>query len=439
MITVDGLRARPLCASRHNGFPRLQSRSHAAFTRRMRILMVTDFYQPYVGGVEVVVRSLAHELSGRGHDVSVATIGGDRLVAYEQDGPVRVHRVRCSTGRLGALFSQRRPWAPPVPDPEATAGLRRIAASERPQVVHGHDWLARSFVPLAPMSDACFLMSLHYYTLSCAKKSLMFRGAPCTGPALGKCIRCGAAHYGKAKGSAVVLGNFGFAAAERHTVDLFLPVSKAAAFGNGLVDGGVPYEIIPNFVSEPRRLDASAHKLLDILPPEPFLLYVGDVRKEKGVDVLLEAFRGLSGAPPLVLLGKVWPNWLPELPQNVLLLTDWPNAAVREAQRRCLALVAPSVWPEPFGMVVIEAHASGRPVIASRIGGLAELVEDGVNGLLVSPGDARGLRSAMTSLVSDDRLVARLADQARRSAERFRAEAIVPRFEHAYARTLEGP
>ena len=78
-------------------------------------------------------------------------------------------------------------------------------------------------------------------------------------------------------------------------------------------------------------------------------------------------------------------------------------------------------------------------MIASRIGGLAELVEDGVNGLLVSPGDARGLRSAMTSLVSDDRLVARLADQARRSAERFRAEAIVPRFEHAYARTLEGP
>ena len=74
MITVDGLRARPLCASRHNGFPRLQSRSHAAFTRRMRILMVTDFYPPFVGGVEVLVSGLSRELSLRGHHVSVATL-----------------------------------------------------------------------------------------------------------------------------------------------------------------------------------------------------------------------------------------------------------------------------------------------------------------------------------------------------------------------------
>jgi glycosyltransferase involved in cell wall biosynthesis len=404
----------------------------------MRILMVTDFYQPHVGGVEVVVRSLAHELSGRGHDVSVATIGGNELLPYEEDGPVRVHRVRCTTGRLDPLFSQHRTWAPPVPDPEAAVGLRRIAAIERPQVVHGHDWLARSFVPLAPMSDARFVMSLHYYTVSCAKKSLMYRGAPCTGPALVKCMRCGCAHYGTAKGSAVVLGNFVFAAAERRIVDLFLPVSEATAVGNGLLGSGLSYEVIPNFVTEPSPLDASARQLLEGLPDEDFLLYVGDVRKEKGVEVLLDAFRGLAGPPPLVLLGKVWPDWLPELPPNVLLLTDWPNAAVREAQRRSLVLVAPSVWPEPFGMVVIETFASGRPVIASQIGGMAELVQEGVTGLLVPPGDAPALRSAMASLLDDDRLVARLADQAARSAKRFRPEEIVPRFEHAYATTLEG-
>jgi glycosyltransferase involved in cell wall biosynthesis len=169
------------------------------------------------------------------------------------------------------------------------------------------------------------------------------------------------------------------------------------------------------------------------------LLYVGDVRKEKGVDVLLDAFRDLAGAPPLVLLGKSWPDWSPELPPNVLLLTDWPNAAVREAQRRCLALVAPSVWPEPFGMVIIETFASGRPVIASRVGGMAKLVEEGVSGLLVPPGDAAMLRAAMASMLNDDRLVARLAEQASRSAMRFRAVEIVPRFERAYARTLDGP
>jgi glycosyltransferase involved in cell wall biosynthesis len=405
----------------------------------MRILMVTDFYQPHVGGVEVVVRSLAHELCARGHDVSVATIGGDGLLSYEEDGPVRIYRLRCSTGRLDALFSQRRTWAPPVPDPEAVAGLRRIATIERPQIVHGHDWLARSFVPLAPRSDASFVMSLHYYTVSCAKKSLMYRGEPCAGPALVKCMRCGSAHYGTAKGAAVVLGNFAFAAAERRTVDLFLPVSNATAVGNGLPGSGLSYEVIPNFVSEAEPLDARARRLLDDLPGEYFFLYVGDVRREKGVDVLLDAYGRLGGAPPLVLLSKVWPDWLPELPPNVSLHTDWPNAAVREAQRRCLALVAPSVWPEPFGLVVIETFSSGRPVIASRIGGMAELVEDRVTGLLVPPGDATALRSAMASLLDDDRLLARLAHQGGRSAKRFSAEEIVPRFEHAYATTLGGP
>lgn len=403
----------------------------------MRILMVTDFYEPYVGGVEVVVRSLAHELSGRGHEVSVATIRSDGLPAYADDGPVRVHRIRCSVGRLKALFSQGRSWAPPVPDPEAAAGLHRVIAVERPQIVHGHDWLARSFLPLRRVSDARFVVSLHYYTVSCAKKSLMYRGAPCTGPAPVKCMRCASAHYGAATGPAVVLGNFLFAAAERRAVDLFLPVSEATALGNGLVGRGLPYEVVPNPVGEPLPHDSEPRKLLEALPERAFLLYVGDMRREKGVDVLLDAYRKLPSAPPLVLIGKLWPDWSPELPPKARLLTDWPNAAVREAQRRCLALIAPSVWLEPFGMVVAETLAAGRPVIASRVGGMAELVTDGVSGLLVPPGDAASLRTAMASLLDDNRLVARLAQEASRSAMRFRPEAVIPLFERAYVRALD--
>jgi glycosyltransferase involved in cell wall biosynthesis len=341
--------------------------------------------------------------------------------------------------RIDSLFNQRRPWAPPIPDPEAMLALRQIVSQERPDVVHGHDWLARSLLPLNRRTGPRFVMSLHYYTVSCAKKSLMYHGAPCSGPAFVKCVRCGSAHYGAVKGPAVVVGNFAFAAAERRAVDLFLPVSHATVAGNGLIGSGLPYEVVPNFVPDAEPVSRDAERLLVQLPEQEFFLFVGDLRREKGIDVLLDAYRALPGAPPLVLIGKVWPDSPRELPPNVRLLTGWHNEAVREAQRRCLALVAPSIWLEPFGMVVIETLAAGRPVIASQIGGMAELVRDGVNGLVLPPGDPVALSKAMAALLEDDRLVARLAEHAARSATRFRAAVIVPRFERAYERALDGP
>jgi glycosyltransferase involved in cell wall biosynthesis len=402
----------------------------------MRILMISDFYPPHLGGVEVVVRNLAQELSHRGHAVTVATIRTDGLPERDSDGPVRIRRIRCTAQRIGALARQPRPWAPPVPDPEATLALENILAVERPDLVHGHDWLARSFLPLKRGSGPAFVMSLHYFTTTCAKKSLMFRGAPCSGPGVAKCLACAGDHYGAARGAGVVLGNFALAVAERRLVDLYLPVSHAAARGNGLVGGRAEYEVVPNFVHDAATLPTGTLGALERLPASGFLLYVGDLRAEKGIHVLLEAYRRLGDAPPLVLIGKVWPDSPQELPPNVVLLTGWSNDAVREAQRRCVALVAPSIWPEPFGMVVLETLTEGRPVIVSRIGGLTEVAEEGVGAQFVPPGDVEALREAMARIVTDDRFRDRMAEQSRGSAARFRPESVVPLVERAYARVL---
>jgi glycosyltransferase involved in cell wall biosynthesis len=396
--------------------------------------MVSDFYPPFLGGVEVLVSSLSRELVRRGHEVAVATLSAPGLPAGEVDDGVRVHRLRSSTQRAGRLFaSEARPWAPPAPDPGAVAGLRAVLAAERPDVVHGHDWLARSYLPLHRRRRGPGLaMSLHYFTLSCPKKNLMHDGAPCSGPALGKCLLCAGRHYGAAKATAVVLGQQAFSRAEAALVDLFLPVSEATAAGNGLTGSGRPYEVVPNFVREPG--DASVHEaLLAALPAEPFLLFVGDVRADKGIHVLLEAYARLADPPPLVLVGKVWPQ-TPPVPAGVALLRDWPNAAVREAMRRCLALVAPSVWPEPFGIVVAEALAAGRPVVASAIGGIPEIVRDGREGLLVAAGDPAALAAALERVARDEGERERLAAGARARSATYAADAIVPRFEAAYAR-----
>jgi glycosyltransferase involved in cell wall biosynthesis len=403
----------------------------------MRILMITDFYPPFLGGVEVLVSTMSRELAKRGHDVAVATLASPGVADSSVDDGVRVHRIHSSTQRVDRLFaSPARPWAPPVPDPEAAWQLRSLLSREQPDVVHGHDWLARSYLPLKRRGrPPALVMSLHYFTFSCAKKSLMREGAPCSGPALFKCLRCAGAHYGSAKGAGVTLGQFAFSRREATLVDLFLPVSEATASGNGIQSAALPYQVIPNIVApesdaKPRR------ELLDQLPREPFVLFVGDIRRNKGVEILLDAYREIAEPPPLVLIGKVWPETPSRFPAGVTLLRDWPNAAVRAAMRRCLALVLPSIWPEPFGMVVAEALSAGRPVIASAIGGIPELVRDGREGLLVAPGDVSALSSALERICRDRQLRETLAQHALGAAERYAPDAVLPPLEHAYERAV---
>src|SRR5262249_12865633 len=111
----------------------------------MRILMISDFYHPFVGGVEQHVRGLAAELSARGHTIAGARLWREGLAEIEDDGGVRVYRLRGAAQRATWLFRQPgRPWAPPLPDPEIAVRLRHVIARERPEIVHGHDWLARS-------------------------------------------------------------------------------------------------------------------------------------------------------------------------------------------------------------------------------------------------------------------------------------------------------
>ncbi len=103
-----------------------------------------------------------------------------------------------------------------------------------------------------------------------------------------------------------------------------------------------------------------------------------------------------------------------------------------EAWRRCSLAVIPSVWPEPFGLVALEAMISGRAVIASKIGGLADTVVNGETGLLVAPGDADALARALRLLLADQAWCEHLGQAGRRRSELYRATSIVPRIEQVY-------
>jgi glycosyltransferase involved in cell wall biosynthesis len=403
----------------------------------MRILMLAQFYAPVVGGEELMTESLSISLVARGHDVAVATLRQPGLRPYELRDGVRVHRLGGLAQRVGRLFSEDgRRHAPPAPDPETVLALRRVIASERPDVVHAHNWLAHAYLPLRRRASAAYLLSLHDYSLICATKRLMRQGAPCSGPGIPKCLACASEQYGRAVGPPVALLTMLAGRAQQRAVDLFLPVSNEVARRCGLAARQVPYEVVPNFRLDRDQATPVEQSLLERIPNEPFILFVGDVTTDKGVGVLLEAHARMTTALPLVLIGRTSDPHLHPSRYNVISLGLLPHEAVLAAWSRCMVGVVPSIWPDSFPTVALEAMAAGAAVVVSRIGGLPEAVTDGESGLVVEPGDVAALAGALDRLAGDATLRAALGAGARARVQSFSAPAVVPRYEQAYERAL---
>ncbi len=94
------------------------------------------------------------------------------------------------------------------------------------------------------------------------------------------------------------------------------------------------------------------------------------------------------------------------------------------------------MWAEPFGIVASEAMAAGRALVASRTGGLLDIVDDGETGLFSEPGDAAGLTAALQRLINEPELRERMGDAALDRVERFRERSVVPQIEAVYARLV---
>jgi glycosyltransferase involved in cell wall biosynthesis len=402
----------------------------------MRIMMLAQSFAPIVGGEERVVEDLSRELVARGHRVSIATLQqpGD-LPAGEVAG-AQVHPLRSSSYRVTKTHRDtERRHAPPAPDPETVVDLRRVLRRERPQIVHAHNWIVHSYLPLARESHSALALSLHDYGLICATKRLRRKDELCSGPAPVKCQVCASEHYGATKGLVAAFGTRSFESRLRRHVDVFLPVSSTVEELCRMREGDVS-TVIPNFIGELPAPPPGDPRLAQ-LPDEPFVLFFGDATEDKGAWHLAEAYAQLEDPPPLVLVGRCY---IPELEDRpgVHPMGAWPHELAIEALRRSLFTVAPSLWPEPFGLVALEAAAAGKPIVASDIGGLRDIVVDGGTGFLVAPGDRPALVGALQRLIADGELRARLGAAASLRAAEFSPAAIVPQFEQAYEMAIAG-
>jgi hypothetical protein len=173
-----------------------------------------------------------------------------------------------------------------------------------------------------------------------------------------------------------------------------------------------------------------------MLPEVPYILFVGALQPHKGIGILLDAYRQLANPPPLVLVGTRGPDTPDRFPSDVTVIENLEHSAVMRAWDPALFGVAPSICADALPGVVREAMSRGVPVVGTRVGGIVDMIEDRVNGLLVEPGDVDGLATAMQELVDDVELRANLGEQARRDVARYVPDAIGAAFDRLYERAL---
>ena len=405
-----------------------------------RVLLVSDAFEPMIGGAERAVKSVATELTARGHAVAVATPWQPGLAAHETLDGIPVHRLRDLTSRIPWISDNPlRHTPPPFPDPEGVLRFRRLIRRFKPDLVHSYGWMTYSCAAALVGSRIPLVLSMHDYGNVCALRTLLHMGRePCTGAAPRKCLRCSTNHYGRVKGAAAVVGVLGSRSLltrratgvqcnSRYTRSVTwrdLLAGRARFAPDSLADAVIPPfdDHVPE--GEPDR------SILDRLP-ESYILFVGALRRVKGVHLLLEAHARLTDPPPLVVVGTPEIDTPASFP-GVTVVESMPHATVMAAWDRALFGVFPSLAPEPFGIVVNEAMQRGRAVIGTTPGGHGEMIVHGETGLIVPSGDVGELAAAMSRLIEDPELRERLGAAAAGRAELFTADTWVPRVEGLY-------
>jgi glycosyltransferase involved in cell wall biosynthesis len=403
----------------------------------LRVLQISDLYPPTLGGLELQVQLLSRELARRGHEVTVATGLLPSTDRFEVDSGVKIHRIEGWSRLLRPSYKRAdRPFQPPVPDPGIVRALRCITRESRPHVVHAHGWMLASFLPLKRASAAKVVVWLHDYTLLCPKTTYLHDGQPCSGPRLGKCVVCAAEQYGTPRAAALSVGLSGLRS-RYHKVDRFVANSPivgrefATALGMNADDIEVVTPSLPAEAFSGKRVARPS-----FVPSDDYVLFVGALGPHKGVDVLLRAYADLRDAPPLVMLGTRRADTPNSIPAGVSVIENVPHEQVLAAWSHALFGVIPSTVREAFGLTALEAMAAGRAVVASSIGGLPDLVEDGVTGILVAPGDVDGLRHAIDRLVRHPDEREKLGRAARQRALQYTPDRLVSRMERIYRSVL---
>ena len=351
----------------------------------MRILFIHNKYQ-HAGGEDVALELEVSLLLAHGHEVEVLIFDNQQIKTF-------VKKIGAGIKAFYNLSSARK----------VSQCIKRF----EPHVIHIHNLFfvaSPSVLLIAKKYGIPIILTLHNYRLVCANALLLRDNKVCE-LCVNKTLPFAAVRYkcyrNSAVESALVVGVTGV----HKILDTWRKVTriitltefaKSKLLHSSLQPDTSQLKVVPNFVP-----------VVDIgtLPRENFFLYVGRISREKGVNVLIDAFSQMPTQSLLIVGDGPEKKLLEETAtpfNNIRFAGKKTNAEVLSLMRDCKTLLFPSLCYEGLPFTILEAFSTGTPVIASRLGAMAELIQEGYNGYLFKPGDAIELKNKISLLLKSD-------------------------------------
>jgi glycosyltransferase involved in cell wall biosynthesis len=386
----------------------------------MRVLMVNKYYH-MVGGVERYVQELTQVLQQRGHDVVPFAMADPR----NDPSPYAEHFVT----PIDFFDSARRPAPWQVAERviysrEAYHKMTQLIEATQPDIAHIHNishYISPSILDALHEQGIPVAMTLHEYKLVCPVCTFWVNNAICERCRGGRYYHCAVqrCNHGSLGGSLLN-------AVEAYVHRLIRIYGKVGQFispSRFLRQKHIEYglsperiQFIPNFL------------LLEDYQPrfrnDGYFAYAGRLTPFKGVGTLLEAIARLQPAQPLLIVGDgpsrddLGVSAARLGLTNVRFLGHRSGDDLRALIAGAMFVVVPSEWYENCPYAVLEAFALGKPVVATAIGGIPELIEDGVTGVLVPPSDPDALAAALQQMCSIGAPLPDMGRAARQHVER---------------------
>lgn len=327
----------------------------------------------------------------------------------------------------------------------ARARFAEVLDDFKPDVVHAHNiyhQLSPSILRATKAANVPFVLTMHDYKLVCPSYQLLANGEVCE-----RCVTGGVHNAIRQRCNRDSLGASAAVALEsgiHRVVRAYGPVTAFIA----------PSQFMADMVNKSGRYEQDIRHLphfteLDRAQAEPGsntrLVFAGRLSSEKGIDVLIQALAELTSAGTDIAVdiagdgpdAEALRQQAASLP-NVRFHGRLDKSGVDKLLHDAAAVVVPSTWHENQPMIILEAIAAGLPVLATDIGGIGELIDDGVSGILVPPRDPGALASAISELMASSELRRRMGLEARAFAARgFDATAHLDGLNSIYEAAIE--
>ena len=380
----------------------------------MKILMVNDNDPDMVvGGSEHYMADLTSTLEAEGHEIHWFVLGDDLIRDACVGSRKRVFRPNRSNRQVSILRHV-------VFYPDLHRQLADHIAHVQPDVIHLHNNYRHPFTILAATYGHRVVQTVHDYcaiypTAHCSRER------SCAGRSVFAALGHGCVTWRLLATEAWLL--YGRRFLDRRLVDVFIAPSRDLAMHLERM-GCARVCHVPNLRLHATEPTSDTNTQV--------VLYVGSLIEHKGVAILLAAFANLAGELPAAELWLVGDG--PDAAELKAMAREQGLRRVRfmgrrapdelaEIYQQARVVVIPSVWLENAPLVAIESSAHARAVVASRVGGLPELVEDGKTGFLFARGDAASLADRLRRLLTDQSLARELGAAGRERLAALRSPA----------------